>query len=403
MSEPKYAHRFPPCPIYDVEGIESWLEELAKQGLILTKGGLFCGFAEFEKVEPKAMRYRLQPWPKKRKLTDDAGPSAEAVELAEEYGWTYLCDMGEYAVFACEDPNARELDTDPQVQAENFRHAYKRKRNTVIGNTVFLLLVLGLICWLGPVSYELSKPVWYIAVTDLVWLVYPFVAFHEMKHLRMLKEKLSLGDPLFRKKDWKKGRYLHWLSAAFSVLLYSALLTGTIVENFVEWEDNYWQPVAEYTGDLPFATMEDLAGGGTLDSRTWATDSNNEIAIRSTLLAETQMRFEQYGDIVQNGKTVVDGALQVNYYDLRTEWLAKALFREILHGATLSNGKYDKYQPLDIPALPVDQAAAYSAPYPILLMQQGTEVIEIQFTQFSQKLAIPLDQWATAMAEAFLE
>ena len=59
MSDPKYVSRFPPCPLYDVEGIESWLEDLAKQGLILTKAGLFCGFAEFEQTDPKPMRYRL--------------------------------------------------------------------------------------------------------------------------------------------------------------------------------------------------------------------------------------------------------------------------------------------------------------------------------------------------------
>ena len=84
MSEPKYAHRFPPCPVYDIEGLESWLEDLAKQGLVLTKAGLFFGFAEFEKTAPKSMRYRLQPLPKK-KFLEDRGPADVAMELAEAY------------------------------------------------------------------------------------------------------------------------------------------------------------------------------------------------------------------------------------------------------------------------------------------------------------------------------
>ena len=112
MSEPKYAHRFPPCPVYDLEGLESWLEDLAKQGLILTKGGLFFGFAEFEKTTSKPMRYRLQPLPKK-KFLEDRRPDDDALEFAKEYGWEYLCNLGDYAVYGCEDPNARELDTDP--------------------------------------------------------------------------------------------------------------------------------------------------------------------------------------------------------------------------------------------------------------------------------------------------
>ena len=59
MPEPKRVNRFPPCPLYDVEGMESWLEDLAKQGLILTKTGLFCGFAEFEKLENNYYLLRL--------------------------------------------------------------------------------------------------------------------------------------------------------------------------------------------------------------------------------------------------------------------------------------------------------------------------------------------------------
>ena len=273
----------------------------------------------------------------------------------------------------------------------------------MISTTVFLLLLLGLICWLGPVSYELSKPVWYIAMTDLVWLVYPFVAFHEMKHLRKLKEKLSLGDTLSRKKDWKKDRYLHWLSAALSILLYFALLTGTFVENFVEWEDSYWQPVAEYEGDLPFPTMEDLAGGGTHNAYNWSVDHNNEVAIRSTLTAKTQMTFEQFGSITNNGETLLDGSLWIEYYDMRTEWLAKELFREIRFKDSLNIGRYIRYEDLEDPDLSVDQVDAYADHYPILLLRQGTQVLKVRMSQHNQDCYIPLDQWAATVAKIFAQ
>ena len=60
MSEVKTVRRYPPCPDYDVEAMESWLSDMADQGLVLSRDGFFFGFGYFEKTEPKKMRYRLE-------------------------------------------------------------------------------------------------------------------------------------------------------------------------------------------------------------------------------------------------------------------------------------------------------------------------------------------------------
>ena len=59
--EKKTYYRLVPCPSYDVEGIESWLEDLAEEGLFLTNDGFFCGFGFFHKEEPKKVKYRFTP------------------------------------------------------------------------------------------------------------------------------------------------------------------------------------------------------------------------------------------------------------------------------------------------------------------------------------------------------
>ena len=43
--EPKLVHRLIPCPQYDVSGMECWLSDMAKQGYLLQKDGLFVGIA----------------------------------------------------------------------------------------------------------------------------------------------------------------------------------------------------------------------------------------------------------------------------------------------------------------------------------------------------------------------
>ena len=402
MPEPKRVNRFPPCPLYDVEGMESWLEDLAKQGLILTKTGLFCGFAEFEKLDPKPMRYRLQPLPKK-KFMEDRGPADASVELAEEYGWDYLCNMGEFAVFGCGDPAARELDTDPQVQALLYKQMYKRKRNNIISNFTLFLFVVGLICWTGPLTYLLDNPGWYLSFLALVWLLLPFVTHQERKQLKYLKQKLSLGEPLSRKKDWKRIRVSHWISAGLTAILLPAFYLVLILNNFLGWQDGRWMPIDQYPGELPFATIEQIAGRGTLEDSNWATDHNNELAVRSTLLAKTQIIFDQTGEVKEDGMVYADGSLQVDYYEMRTEWLAKELFWEIHHAAKLTKGTYNHYIDHEDPDLPADQVAAYSNYYPTLLLREGTKVLRVRFFQFDSRVIWPLDLWAKAVAEPLFE
>ena len=56
-------YRLPPCPPYDVEATESWLEDMAAQGWMLEKNNIFLGVAAFEKAEPppSATGWRLPP------------------------------------------------------------------------------------------------------------------------------------------------------------------------------------------------------------------------------------------------------------------------------------------------------------------------------------------------------
>ena len=113
------------------------------------------------------------------------------------------------------------------------------------------------------------------------------------------------------------------------------------------------------------------------------------------------MTFRQYGSVSDDTGILLDGTLVVHYYDLRTPWLARELYREILFSASLSNGKYDRYQELETPELPVEQAQFYSTRFPYLLLQNGTEVLHVQLIQYSQDHTIPPEQWIKTAANVF--
>ena len=82
----KHYYRFPPCPSYDVTGMENWLTALAAEGLLLTQDGFFAGVGTFEYREPKQVKYRLEAAQKSTSMWADnnGDPEPEQIELGEK-------------------------------------------------------------------------------------------------------------------------------------------------------------------------------------------------------------------------------------------------------------------------------------------------------------------------------
>ena len=391
MSE-QYVSRFPPCPVYDMEGFESWLESMAQQGYLLEKDPFFAGFASFRKEQPRTIRYRLQPKPKQSSIFSRKDPQQDAIDLAKEYGWTYLGEHGDFFIFSAEDPSLPELDTDPRVQALALIGLEKRKKREFISNLCLLLLYLGLMIWDGPVRWLLEQNLWYGAIMALVWVVYGIFCLREFRLLHALQEQLLLGGGLTRRKDWRKRRWAHWGSALFSILLVIAFFIAAFGSRFYDWEDRLWQPRSE---PLPFAEAADLYPGSTfIPDEVWIIEEVDHVAARSTWLAERQIKLSQRGQVGQQ-----DLYLRVEYFELRTEWLAEELYREAMRAARRS--KY--YEARPVSDLPTAQEHAYQdVVSTCLLLQEENQVLLVELSQYDEPY-LPLDQWATVFAESITE
>ena len=96
----KYAYRLCPCDKSDVEGIQSWLEDMAAQGLYLVEDGVFCGVFTFEQRLPGDTTYRLDVAQKRKPRFLDSGDglSDEEVELYRSMGWEYLVRYGDFNI-----------------------------------------------------------------------------------------------------------------------------------------------------------------------------------------------------------------------------------------------------------------------------------------------------------------
>ena len=101
-----------PYSLWDIQGIELWLNELAAQGWALGDWPrfTFIGRVPFLPLDwVKESRYRLDPinqWFGEQDLCRRAASY-------RDMGWRYVTQIGKlYAVYRCDDPEAPDLYTD---------------------------------------------------------------------------------------------------------------------------------------------------------------------------------------------------------------------------------------------------------------------------------------------------
>ena len=107
MSEEKYTYRLPPCPWYEVESVQAWLEDMAGRGLVLEKDGFFLGLASFRKTVPQKRKYRLEAVGKKQRalMEEWDGPGELELELAEDFGWEYVARRDQFYIYTTKNIN----------------------------------------------------------------------------------------------------------------------------------------------------------------------------------------------------------------------------------------------------------------------------------------------------------
>ena len=392
--------RLPPCPPYDVEGMESWLSDMAAQGWKLEPDDFFLGIAAFGKTDPAPVRYRLEASPKKVSGWDDDGgvPDREALELNEEYGWDYAGRRGQFFLYRSEDPRARELHTDPRVQALAIRAVEKRRLREILFLGAFWLLQFLTHFWRGSsfLLFAVKAGLPTVLLLGLVLLGVLAFGIGEILSLRRLKKRLKEGIPPDHRKDWKKtrrrwfgSRALFWgLFILLFVLLFRLL--GDTLEN----RDR--MPRSEYPGKPPFATLADFAEG---EYRTTWNDIHYDYASRwSNAFLVEGVEWSEQAEIRRPDGSVLNGGLKITYYHARSEALAKLLAAELQRVDKAHDRKY--FEELACPDLGMDASSAYRVMvFPCVVLRKGNIVLRAMYTRTGEN-ALPLEEWAGILADS---
>lgn len=401
----KEYRRMVPCPAYDISGMENWLADMAEEGLHLVKDGIFAGIATFEYNEPKKVKYRLEAAQKNTSMwSDDGGePDAEQIELSEKYAWEYVAKLRDFYIYRCSDSSAREMNTDPEVQAIALNAVKRRKREAIVSSFILLVLYPIILTKGCLLLTAISMGSWW---TALVLVLVGLMIADDIRafvHLKKVQKALMNNGYYSPDTTWKKNA-----APYFSRKIVKTVLAFVLVFAFLQtWSDSITDKnkvlIEDYHGEIPFATMADFAGSGYKGyeyTMTGLSMGFNTIEVKSDWLAPVCIEFNEHAKIQRADGTFLDGGLYVEYCELKNPTLAKLMAQELYRLDKIKK----RFQLIDTPELEADYVIAYSNDlhWPTVIIQKGNVVLKAFFFQTSQTYTMPYGEWASILNDSIM-
>ena len=196
-----------------------------------------------------------------------------------------------------------------------------------------------------------------------------FLAARDLYHILRLSRRLGRGYAPDHRKNWHPTAWTYRISHGITLCSFSLVLLLAF-GNFVQASSN--QPITNYQGPLPFATLQDLTNGTLVQDE----DEYNTLERRHSLLAPTILEYSESGVILQGEEAPWAPSLSVQYYDTCSPWLAQLLVNDLHQERSIL-----AEEPQPMPDLAgMDAAYAYSGKEGVfrqLILVQGSRVLSV--------------------------
>ena len=393
----KSVHRIIPCPDYDVTGVESWLSYMAEQGYILRDGGVFRGIAAFDRCEPEKVRYRLQPAQKGFVLYDNDGPDDDEVELNGAFGWKYVAKYGSFHIYRADDIDAREMDTDPEVQAMAMNALHRGQRFNIIWMSIWIILYLVLIFTSQPFLSMVNRGSLISIALVLCVIIFIVTGLVKAVSLYRLRRKILEGDSLGSGTNWRKGARIYTVKAVVGIIAYVAMIVFGCMFILSDGVDRKQMPLSEYQGEVPFQTITDLVSCSDIRNVDNVDDDVNTISKWSDILWPENYKVYEYGDVVYTDGNICHGGLVITYHEAKNEWLADELYQAYVQRAKHQSD----YEKIDMKIAGLDDVDAYWDGSESVIMRKGRRLIVASFYMSGEnRHEGDLEEWADCIAES---
>ncbi len=375
--EPKYRYKLAPCPVYDLAGMQEWLEEMAAKGLHLDpSSGFFLGMGIFTQGQPAKVRYRMEAVRYRKLFSKYKGDPNDAVaELAEEFGWQLVCRHREFDIYRTEDSFAPEFNTDPDLQAASLRSVESKLRSALFSTIFWVILWPFLAYRRGAMHLAVELGAW-ISLGIIALLAGELgVAVYRLIWFSRLRRRMRTGEGLPRAVHGKGYSIAKWSHRVLAIGFVLALLVVGLKADSPENK----LPLDSYSGQPPFATARDVLAelgveGYVPDTLMAQVDESANTFVRTAHWPAVEtIHWEEH--LRATGQEPDYLWLDVSYYQLRWEWAARLLFEELhFHDKTER-----RMVPLDLTLPQLDQGEAYEYYHSrVLLLRQGETVIRVQ-------------------------
>lgn len=393
-------YRLPPCPAYDIPGIESWLEDMAKDGWLVEKDGFFAGVMTFLQGKKQHVTYRLDVIQKNPSMwSEDGGePDEEVIALSEEMGWEYVTKFREFYIYRSFEAQPRELHTDPAVQAMAMKVAKKRNISLILNHLASLLAIFIInfkdhsLRWLTLTTINIGT-----VNMVLITLFFGYVLLSPIPgilQLRKMQKQLETGAPISGRKDWKKGLIQRRLLELIPWVLGIAMIIGI----GTRWaQDSEKHSIDVYTGAKHFVTIPEMAQGGEYHLSDFMDYGGYKAW--SDVLAPVNVSWNEFGSFTTPEGAAYSGFLRIDYHETASAFIAENLVKDYLKHAE-NTGHH--YSPMEAPESTLDFVALYQDIGRTVVIRQGNIVIRAQLgIDSSQTQEVPVELWIHLMEELF--
>ena len=194
-----------PCSLYDIQGMQDWLDEMALQGLFFKEFAKHQDWAVFEVGDPQPVRYRLDP------VGKSAGRGREREEPYAEMGWQFVdCIRGLYYIFSCGDPDAPELHSDPATLGYALNNAIQKQIRFWGKMTLVLILFVGAPLFLSwkhldksVIFVEEPRQLFLLALNLQLFLIVLPIDWLQIRRLIKTRRLLEQGLPMEAGRRWR--------------------------------------------------------------------------------------------------------------------------------------------------------------------------------------------------------
>lgn len=353
----KLVKKYLPVEPFDMAGLETWLSDMAAQGLYVQK--INREWAKFRPGPPSSgVRYAL----------DITGPCDIDHERNENYaqmGWDYVTTLvNMYYVYHSDIPSAPELHTDPVTQSGTLTPLIRRQCRRML-----FLLILFAVLSRDTVADLFTDP-WSLVELALVNTV-PAVIYYVMvilyvisilsfglwtiRSLGKLRHQLAVGIPLKGGTRWRRRIPPPVLNGTLFALYIAALIAIAFTNSSAQGWDLSNPPREGF----PPYTLAETVTEVVAWQEPWSSGT-----VRHSFLCPEQLTVSQRGTALTGSDTVECG-VYIGYDRVRDETLAPLLLRcrmeeertywQTYYDSEFSmNSKlvlYEDFRPVSIPGL----------------------------------------------------